>query len=204
MTDNTKNHPLQSVFDAVIAQVTSGKGVRHGGDSIPFTKQPWSHYAGMHGRGFLTGQAAKKLEEAATTRWGPEFENEMLGAIVYCAMAILHERENTSLHKRISDGITAEKKPEVTLPKLVVKLPNPRGKQKYGHSVSITLVKNSRGYIPARGTTLFKAWRLIEDLLVHGPAPRKDVTEVLESTFKKANLSKYITVFLDRGLLKVV
>lgn len=88
-------HPLQSVFDAVIAQVTSGKGVRHGGDSIPFTKQPWAHYAGMHGRGFLTGQAAKKLEEAATTRWGPEFETEMLGAIVYCAMAILHERKNT-------------------------------------------------------------------------------------------------------------
>lgn len=118
----TPQHPLQSVFDAVINQVTSGKGTRHGGDSIPFMDQPWAHYAGMHGRGFLTGQAAKKLEEAATTRWGPEFENEMLGAIVYCAMAVLHERENTSLHKRISEGISlnstahpwaAEKKPEV-------------------------------------------------------------------------------------------
>lgn len=97
-----------------------------------------------------------------------------------------------------------EKKLEVTLPKQVVKLPNPRGKQRYGRNVSLTLVKNSRGRPPARNTILFKAWRLIEDLLVHGPAPRQVVTEVLESTFKKANLSKYITIFLDRGLLKVV
>jgi len=87
---------------------------------------------------------------------------------------------------------------------LYLPIPNPRGKQKYGHHVSLTLVKNPRGRLPARDTILFKAWRLIEDLLVHGPAPRQVVTEVLESTFKRANLSKYITIFLDRGLLKVV
>lgn len=51
-----------------------------------------AHYAHMHGRGFLTGQAAKKLEEAASTRSGVAFEQEVLGAIVYLGMAILHER----------------------------------------------------------------------------------------------------------------
>jgi hypothetical protein len=91
---------------------------------------------------------------------------------------------------------------QLSLP--IPKATNPSFKQKYGHNISITLVKNPRGRFPARDTTLFKAWRLIEDLLVQGPAPRKVVTEVLESTFKRAHLSKYITIFLDRGLLKVV
>jgi hypothetical protein len=46
----------------------------------------------MHGRGFLTGQAAKKLEEAASKREGQPFIDEALGAIVYLGMAVLHER----------------------------------------------------------------------------------------------------------------
>lgn len=83
-------HPLTAIFDAAIKQVTKGKGVRHGGDSVPFLDQPWAHYAKMHGRGFLTGQAAKKLEEAATTKEGEAFVQEMLGAMVYIGMAILH------------------------------------------------------------------------------------------------------------------
>jgi hypothetical protein len=90
-------HPLQDVFDAVIRQVTQEKGIRHGGDVTPFFDQPWVHYANMHGRGFLTGQAAKKLEEAASTRNGPDFEREVLGAIAYAAMAVLHERVNPIL-----------------------------------------------------------------------------------------------------------
>jgi hypothetical protein len=84
-------HPLQAVFDAAIQQATKGKGERHGGDITPFLEQPWVHYGKMHGRGFLTGQAAKKLEEAASTKSGDAFVQEMLGAIVYAAMAILQE-----------------------------------------------------------------------------------------------------------------
>jgi hypothetical protein len=84
-------HPLHQVFDLALEQATQGKGERHGGDSIPFMDQPWVHYAKMHGRGFLTGQAAKKLEEAASTREGDAFVHEVLGAIVYASMAILHE-----------------------------------------------------------------------------------------------------------------
>ena len=88
-------HPLESVFTAAIEQAVNGKGTRHGGGLTPFMEQPWTHYYDMHGRGFLTGQAAKKLEEAASLRHGPEFESEAIGAIIYLAMAILKEREKT-------------------------------------------------------------------------------------------------------------
>lgn len=77
---------------AAIHQAMHGKGERHGGAATPFLEQPWRHYAAMHGRGFLTGQAAKKLEEAASKREGTAFETEVLGAIVYAGMAILKER----------------------------------------------------------------------------------------------------------------
>lgn len=85
-------HPLAAVFMNAIAQAMWGKGERHGGATTPFFEQPWAHYATMHGRGFLTGQATKKLEEAAHQREGDAFINEMYGAIVYAGMAILKER----------------------------------------------------------------------------------------------------------------
>jgi len=85
-------HPLYPVLLAAIAQAMYGKGERHGGATTAFTDQPWAHYLKMHGRGFVTGQAAKKLEEAASLREGKPFEQEVLGAIVYIGMAVLHER----------------------------------------------------------------------------------------------------------------
>ena len=87
-----QSHPLYPILMAAIEQAMFGKGERHGGNTIPFLEQPWAHYALMHGRGFLTGQAAKKLEEAAATRNGQAFEQEVFGAIVYLGMAILRER----------------------------------------------------------------------------------------------------------------
>ena len=85
-------HPLFPVFCAAIEQAMNGKGKRHGGASVPFLEQPLFHYAKMHGRGFLTGQAAKKLEEAASTRQGDAFDIEVLGALVYAGAAALDER----------------------------------------------------------------------------------------------------------------
>lgn len=93
ISEETKNHPLYPVFVAAIEQCLNGKGQRHSGGKTPFLDQPWKHYAKLHGRGFLTGQAAKKLEEAASTRNGEAFETEMLGAIVFAGMAVLFERE---------------------------------------------------------------------------------------------------------------
>ncbi len=90
--NEVQEHPLYAVYIAAIEQAMYGKGERHGGAVTPFTEQPWVHYAKMHGRGFLTGQSAKKLEEAASTREGEKFETEVLGAIVYAGMAVLKER----------------------------------------------------------------------------------------------------------------
>lgn len=86
------SHPLYPVVVKAIEQAMFGKGERHGGNATPSLEQPWVHYAKMHGRGFLTGQAAKKLEEAASKRTGEAFETEVLGAMVYAGMAVLFER----------------------------------------------------------------------------------------------------------------
>lgn len=90
--DRVEDHPLYAVFMDAIKQAMHGKGERHGGARTPFLEQPWAHYTKMHGRGFATGQATKKLEEAASTRTGEAFEQEVFGAIVYAGMAILKER----------------------------------------------------------------------------------------------------------------
>lgn len=91
------SHPLYPVFMQAIDQVMNGKGERHGGAATPFEEQPWNHYAKLHGRGFLTGQAAKKLEEAASKRHGEAFINESLGAMVYMAMAVIKEAQDSGL-----------------------------------------------------------------------------------------------------------
>lgn len=98
-------HPLEIIFNDVLDQCTKGKGQRHGGDSTPFYDQKWVVLANSHGNGFLTGQAAKKLDEAVTSgnrvhvsetamddRNNDAWEREMLGAIVYLGMALLHNR----------------------------------------------------------------------------------------------------------------
>lgn len=87
-----REHPLYPIFMDAIRQAMYGKGERHGGARTPFLEQPWVHYVKLHGRGFATGQAAKKLEEAASTREGAAFESEVFGALVYIGMSVLHER----------------------------------------------------------------------------------------------------------------
>lgn len=82
-------HPLQKVFDDVIAQVANGKGEERHGNGKDFMKQPWYSLAETHGIGFLTGQAGKKLDEAQgmlDERW----KREMLGAIAYMTMAVIY------------------------------------------------------------------------------------------------------------------
>ena len=76
--------------------------------------------------------------------------------------------------------------------------------QRYGHNTLLALSRRNKDRMPAVGTILFKAWQSIEDLLNSGPAYRKDLTDTLEIAHPRPNLSKYITIFLDRGLLKVV
>ena len=84
------NHPLFDVFMQAIVQAMYGKGERHGGASVPFMEQQWVALGKSHGNGFLTGQAAKKLNEAAERgEYDAAFDREVLGAIVYAGMAYI-------------------------------------------------------------------------------------------------------------------
>ena len=88
-----EEHPLKPILDAVLYQVTKGKGERHGGDVIPFWNQTWAIVAHDHGLGFLTGQAQKKLMEAVQQPMNANteaFERELIGAIAYLGMALLY------------------------------------------------------------------------------------------------------------------
>lgn len=84
-------HPLRAIYSLAIDQLTNGKGERHGGDSTPFLKQPWLDLADTYGVGFLYGQSAKKAREAMG-KDGEARERELLGALNYLAMGILHEQ----------------------------------------------------------------------------------------------------------------
>ena len=86
-------HPLQEVFDAVIAQVTTGKGQRHGGGEQPFYEQPWFTTTQQVGIGFPLGQAMKKLGESSSKPDAESFETELLGAIAYAAMGYLANKK---------------------------------------------------------------------------------------------------------------
>lgn len=86
------NHPLFDVFDSVVEQVTQGKGERHGGASTPFMAQPWVSIANSAGNGFLVGQGIKKAMESGGKSDFGAWETEMLGAVAYLAMAVLHGR----------------------------------------------------------------------------------------------------------------
>lgn len=88
MSENN-THPLEIAFTAAIHQAMYGKGERHGGDAVPFYDQQWTTLADCHGVGFLTGQAAKKLNEAAQKTDPEAWEREVLGALVYAGMAYL-------------------------------------------------------------------------------------------------------------------
>jgi len=90
----SQRHPLQDAFDAAILQATKGKGVRHGGDSIPFMGQPWYKLAQDFGVQGLLFQCAKKAGESLTKETEEDFERELLGAIVYAGMAYLYVKEN--------------------------------------------------------------------------------------------------------------
>lgn len=87
------SHPLSSVLQDCLSQVTSGKGDERHGQGKIFLDQPWKWLADTHGVGFLTGQAAKKLEEAQSFEDHHRWEREMKGVIVYAAMAMLYRRD---------------------------------------------------------------------------------------------------------------
>lgn len=101
----TTKHPLFTVFDDVLKQVTDGKGnERHGktedGRDLTFLDQPLMVITRYVGNGFPLGQAMKKLSEvpAILSQKGKDAAyQEILGAIAYAASAALYLQEK-SIH----------------------------------------------------------------------------------------------------------
>ncbi|HEY5793426.1 MAG TPA: hypothetical protein VIU82_00300 [Bosea sp. (in: a-proteobacteria)] len=87
---------LQGVLDEAYRQSAEGKGnARHANDK-PFTEQPILEIGRMVGPGFAAGQVMKKAQEAIGMASRGETEaaaNELLGAIVYAASAVVLVRE---------------------------------------------------------------------------------------------------------------
>lgn len=87
------NHPMYPIFMDAIEQATGGKGQRHGGARTPFLEQPWHQIAKHTGFRGLVFQAVKKAQEACGKDDYEAFEREMLGSLVYSAMALIHARK---------------------------------------------------------------------------------------------------------------
>lgn len=88
---------LRNVLDEALEQCIGGKGNERHGHGSKLLSQPWLFLAAQHGAGFLTGQACKKLCEAASMYakgdfTAEQYEREVLGAIVYSAFAIVYGR----------------------------------------------------------------------------------------------------------------
>lgn len=80
--------PLMAVLVEAFNQAAHGKGKDRHADSKPFDQQPMQDLIRLYGPGFALGQAAKKMQESQRLPYGRD-RAELLGAIVYCAGAII-------------------------------------------------------------------------------------------------------------------
>lgn len=79
---------LRDVLERAYNQASKGKGAERHGKDLPFHLQPMQQIADMYGIGFMLGQVAKKIEEAQRLPKDRAI-NEILGAINYCAGAVI-------------------------------------------------------------------------------------------------------------------
>lgn len=85
--------PLLKVLLAAYDQSSQGKGIERHGNGLPFVEQPIISITKMVGEGYPLGQAMKKLSEAPTLyrlKGKEAAKNEILGAIVYAAAAVIY------------------------------------------------------------------------------------------------------------------
>lgn len=82
--------PLQDVLDRAWQQAACGKGAERHGQSLPFDRQPMQTISGLLNTecGMLY-QAIKKIQESTRMDKGAAVR-ELLGAINYCAGAIIY------------------------------------------------------------------------------------------------------------------
>ena len=103
---------LSLVFEAAYEQATCGKGLqRHGQPGQPFEDQPVMLITKQLGLGFPLGQAVKKILESQRLNY-PSAINELLGAMVYLAAAVLYYKGFYSdsatvadIVKQLEDGL---------------------------------------------------------------------------------------------------
>lgn len=80
---------LDDVLARAYNQASQGKGAERHANELPFHEQPMQQVANQVGRGFLLGQAIKKIIEAQGLP-ADRAVAEMLGAINYIAGAVIH------------------------------------------------------------------------------------------------------------------
>lgn len=88
--------PLAMILQEALDQSQRGKGKERHANDRTFTRQPLMEIGRMVGLGYPTGQASKKIQEAVGMFNRGEADravNELLGAIIYSAAAILLIRE---------------------------------------------------------------------------------------------------------------
>lgn len=85
----SKDHFIDCL-DKISKQVFEGKGKERHGRDLEFQNQPWRLIADHVGPEFLEGQAVKKILELKNLPDFPAFSREILGAIVYLIMSLMH------------------------------------------------------------------------------------------------------------------
>ena len=95
---------LQSVLDAAFKQASEGKGKERHATDNGFEDQPIMQIQDLVGKGFSLGQAIKKIQESQRMDTAAA-ERELLGAIVYIAAAIIHQREDEPKINNFSQGL---------------------------------------------------------------------------------------------------
>lgn len=80
---------LRDVLERAYAQAATGKGAERHANGKPFHQQPMQDLIRLNGVGFATGQIGKKASEALGLPTTERQVHELLGAIVYCAGAII-------------------------------------------------------------------------------------------------------------------
>lgn len=88
--------PLAEILQTALDQAQAGKGKERHANGREFDRQPIMEIGRMVGLGYPTGQAKKKIQEAVGMFNRGEADravNELLGAIIYSAAAILLIRE---------------------------------------------------------------------------------------------------------------
>lgn len=80
---------LQDVLNRAYDQAAIGKGAERHANGKPFHLQPLQDLIRLNGLGFATGQVGKKASEALALPTPERQVAELLGAIVYCAGAII-------------------------------------------------------------------------------------------------------------------